>query len=145
MIYDWFTGPVGRHNDQYFCTESDINGIMRRMKLFNNVAYMIYTDRGYVNDEFISAAARGIHVTPLQIMDNWIMSKIRVSIEWLFGKVRSRCPFLNRKYLMKLQGIDIERYSRVAILLTNAHTCIHQSQAGLYFDVSAPILEEYFN
>jgi hypothetical protein len=82
MFYDWFDGPVGRHNDQYFLNESGVNDTMRNIQLNNLIQHWVYTDKGYTNDTHI---------------------------------------------------------------LTNAHTCLYQSQTGLYFDCSAPNLEEYFD
>ena len=110
----------------------------------NDRQYTIYLDKGYANDTHIFAAHHGVFVTPAQEHDNWIMSRLRVEVEWGFGKVYTRCPFLKRPSIFKLRGVDVAKYLRVATLLTNAHTCLRQSQAGLYFDCVAPTLQSYF-
>jgi len=32
---------------------------------------------------------------------------------------------------------------KVAFFLTNIHTCFYGSQAGMFFNVDAPLIEEY--
>jgi hypothetical protein len=146
MFYDWFDGPVGRHNDQYFLNESDVNNILRNMQLNNLFQYWLYTDKGYAVDTHVRSAAHGpLYVSPQQHHNNWIMASERIGVEWGFGKVKARCPFMLKPHLLKLQLSDVAQYARISALLTNAHTCLHQSQTGLYFDCSAPNLEEYFN
>ncbi|KAJ1383160.1 hypothetical protein B484DRAFT_411233, partial [Ochromonadaceae sp. CCMP2298] len=76
--------------------------------------------------------------------NNSKMSRVRIGVEWGFGKVYARCPLLKHVDKMKLQAMDVGRRVRVAVLLTNAHTCLRQSQTGEYFECRAPTLEEYF-
>jgi hypothetical protein len=66
------------------------------------------------------------------------------AVEWGFGKVKARNAFVKRCDIMKLQLVDVAQYVRVAVLLTNAHTCLHESQCGHYFDCFSPTLTEYF-
>ncbi len=146
MIYDWYDEPVGRHNDQFFLRDSKVNQILTDIQLNNAVQYWSYFDKGYTNDTHVRVAAHGhIPLTALQIHYNRVMSRVRIGIEWGFGKVKQRNPFILHWRLLKLQLVDVARYIRVAVLLTNAHTCMVQSQTGLYFNCFAPTLDAYFN
>jgi hypothetical protein len=42
LFYDWYDGPVGRHNDRHFMTESLVNDQMRNLQLNANINYWIY-------------------------------------------------------------------------------------------------------
>jgi hypothetical protein len=145
MFYDWFDGPVGRHGDKYFLAKSGLNRTLQQCQLGNHRQFTSYNDKGYERDTHIRCAAHGpARVTQRQHLDNWIMSKTRISVEWGYGKVKTRCPYLLRPHHLKLQLMDVAQVIRVSVLLTNAHTCLHQSITGLYFNCAAPTLTEYF-
>lgn len=146
MFYDWFDGPTGRQNDKYFWRDSNANTILANSQFGNALQYWCYGDKGYgLHYSHLRAAAHGPgHVTDQQKFDNWVMAKERVGVEWGYGKIDARCPFLKCAHLMKLQACDVASFVRVAVLLTNAHTCLQQSQTGLYFECEAPTLENYF-
>ena len=88
----------------------------------------MYTDKDYSWNTHIRCASHGpSNLTPLQHHYNWIMSKERIGIEWGNGKIKISCPLTLQKKLLKLQQVDVVQLIRVAVLLTNAHTCLHQS------------------
>lgn len=146
LFVDWFDGPVGRQNDKYFWRDSGVNGILRDLQIGNLIQYWAYGDKGYNNSSHLRAAAHlpGPPLTVLQIFENWLMAKERISVEWGYAKVKARCPLLNCPHLLKLQASDVSCIVRVAVLLSNAHTCMHQSETGLYYNCPAPSVEEYF-
>ena len=86
------------------------------------------------------------HVLRRRKHNNYIMSSARIANEWGNGMIQSKCPFIcrHRHEHLKLQSVDVALFVRVAVLLTNAHTCLKQSSTGLYFDCVAPTLREYF-
>ena len=145
MLYDHFDGPVGRRTDKHFMNMSRLNSIMRDCQLHNpNGYYWIYTDKGFTRNTHVKCAHHGpAPVTPEMRHHNWIMARARIGVEWGFGKVKARCPFATRPSLLKLKERDVARIIRVCTLMTNIHTCLYQSQTGLYFNCSAPSLEEY--
>lgn len=146
MFYHWYDGPVGRHNDKHFFRESGVNAVLRDAQLGHAVQYVAYGDKGYSEYTHLRVAYHGPGpVTAHQKFENWLMAKERIGVEWGYGKLKRRCPFVSKSHLLKLRGSDVAKYVRVAVLLTNAHTCLRQSQTGLYFDCPAPALNEYFN
>ena len=87
----------------------------------------------------------GANVTQQEHLWNWLMSKVRIGVEWGFGKVKSLFPFLTRRLKLKYNQMDIGRHFRVCVLLKNFHTRLRQSQTGEYFNCRAPTLREYLH
>jgi hypothetical protein len=169
IIYDWFDDPVGRHTDRYFMRDSGVNQIMHDVCAQRHLRpFSVYCDKGFNDASNVFSAYHGPgEVTALMEHYNWIMSRFRIglfcvmllsycvfhqfiiiqffaAVEWCFGKLKARNPFLQRYDILKLQQMDVARHVRVAVLLTNAHTCLHESQTGLYFNCFSPKLSEYF-
>ena len=148
MMYDFFDGPLGRNNDRQFMNASQLNDSMNTVCsliwLVGNM-YYAYTDKGFTTDTNIKSAHHGpAIVTPQQFRDNMMMSSVRVCIEWSFTKLKQVAPILTRKSILRLGAINVPKLLRVAQLQTNVHTCLKQSQTGLFFNCSAPTLEQYF-
>lgn len=144
IIYDWYDIPVGKYNDKHFLADSGINNLMESLQADHIIKYWIYSDRGFDNSSCVRSAAHGpAYVSPAQKVDNHKMSRERITEEWCFAKVKNLFPFTTRPNLLKLQLVDVAAYIRVAVFLTNCHTCINQSETGLYFNCLAPSLHEY--
>jgi hypothetical protein len=146
IFYDWFDGPLGRRSDKYFLSLSDINARLAALQEDNPIEYWVYTDKGYNQDSHIRCAAHGPgYVSPQQHECNRIMSRERIGIEWGFGKVLRRCGLLCCQAFLKIREKDVAQLIRVAVLLTNAHSCSsRESQVSLYFNCAPPTLQEYF-
>jgi hypothetical protein len=145
MVYHWYDEEVGRHRDQYLLRESNVNQIMANIQQGREVKFWVYTDKGFAFAEFIRCAAHGPGpVTAEQAEDNGLMSPLRVPAEWIFGKIYERCPLLRETDKLKLRQMDVAQMIRVAVLLTNAHTCLNGSNTAEYFDCPPPTLDEYF-
>lgn len=71
------------------------------------------------------------------------MSKLRVSVEWGFGKILQLFPFLDFKKNLKIYKQPVGNYYKVGVILTNCHTCIYGSQVSDYFGCDPPALEQY--
>ena len=124
---------------------SRVNRILRASQLLVICQYRVYTDKGFDDDTHVHAAYHGPGVvTPQQHVWNAMMSPERVGVEWGFGRVKARCPYVTRSDLLKLQLVDVAKYIRVAVILTNADNCLHGSQTSLHFQCFPPTLAEYF-
>ena len=144
IIYDWFMGPVGRHSDQYFFHESDLNERLRTAQIGNLIQYWTYTDKGYVAASHTRCSHRAADAWDRHF--DTIMSTARVAVEWGFGKIQHRCSLLVKSYYLKVMSVDVERLTRCAVLFTNSHTCLHHlgSNTGVFFNCLPPTLEQYF-
>lgn len=145
IIYDWHDSPFGRFNDKHFIADSGVNERMRLMQIHKLIQYWIYGDKGYDNMSHVRCAYHGPYVTPAENGDNYKMSRGgRSCIEWGFNKVKANCPLIKRKQTLKYQAMDVSATVRVAVILTNAHTCMNGSATGRYFKCNPPTVNEYF-
>ena len=147
-MYDLFDGPLGRNNDRHFMGDSNLNNIINAacaLLFLLATMFWSYTDRGFTSDTNVAAAHHGpAAVTPQQFHDNITMACVRVCIERTFAKVKQVCPLITRKSILKLSEKNVPKLIIVAVLQTNVHTCLKQSQTGLYFNCRPPTLHQYF-
>ena len=53
----------------------------------------------------MKCAYHGANVTPLEHFYNWLMSMGRVTVEWGFGKIKMRNPFLTSNLMLNEEWI----------------------------------------
>jgi hypothetical protein len=107
--------------------------------------FNLYADAGYLGASNYIIVPYILH--PLSPVDhiefNAMMSRVRITVEWSFGKVAQYFSCFDFKKLQKLlQTRPAESYM-VATLLTNCHTCLYGATASSYYHVEPPLLEEY--
>ena len=73
------------------------------------------------------------------------MSGVRVSVEWVFGKINQYFTYVDFKRNNKILLQPIGKYYAIAALLTNCHTCVYGSQTSSFFEVQPPSLECYLS
>jgi nuclease HARBI1 len=109
----------------------------------------LYADKIYTPGILIEAA-HSLKRNPggllnFQLAQNAIMTRIRVGIEWSFGKIVGRSKYVEFGRAMKLLESPVDQYYHVAVLFANAHTCLYGSQHTTYFGIEPPSLTEYFS
>lgn len=149
IFYDWFDEPLGRRADSHFMRESNVNNIVANAQLDINgqqlpQQYSVYLDKGFFNQSHCIAAHHGRHLSEENRLHNTLMASLRVSIEWSFSSLKSRNPLLDRWKQLKVQLFDVSKLVRVAVLLTNAYTCLMGSEAATFFRCDVPNLDSYF-
>ena len=89
-------GPIsGRHHDLIMVRESNINNRMRDLQIGHENQYTMYADKGYVDLTHLVAAYHGAHLTQPQIQINGVLSLVRVTVEWCFGKIAECQKYLD--------------------------------------------------
>jgi hypothetical protein len=85
--------------------ESEINDKIAEVQAGNEVQYYLYGDRIYQFESHVRRAHMGDDedLSPLEIQENKVMTKIRIAVEWAFG-VTSK--------LFKLNGTRNVRHIR---------------------------------
>ena len=107
-----------------------------RLGIYGDPAYPL---RWYLQDPF-----RGAQITPDQNEFNKSMSKVRISVEWLFGNVIENLKFSDYRKSQKIGLSSIGKMYSVSALLTNARTCLYQNHCSNYFDLDPSFLKENF-
>ena len=87
----------------------------------------IYGDLAYPLRPQLQAPVRGLHLTPLQQNFSSSMSKVRTSVEWVFGDITNSFSFLDYKKNLKVGLSTIGKMYIVCALFTNARTCLYSS------------------
>ncbi len=82
-------------------------------------------------------------MTEDQARFNSSMTKVRVSVEWGFGKMLSQFAFLDYKKNLKLYKQAIGKTYAVAAILANVHTCLYGSQTSTKFGCEPPTVLQY--
>jgi len=111
----------------------------------NGEPYVIYGEPAYGLTRNILAPFRGVRLTDDQQEFNSRMSKLRVSVEWGFGKICQLFGFLDFKKNLKILLQPIGKYYLVAAVLANGHTCLYGSQTRTFFGLDPPELDDYLS
>lgn len=142
------TGPWhGRAHDSRILRES---GLLDRMETFcesddPDDNYYIYGDRAYgLESRYLQSAIRAPHDDRERRL-NRIMSSLRDAVEHGFGMVTNHWRFLRDSDRQQSLESPVALYFRDAVLLSNVLTCLYQNQVGRYYDLRAPLLEDYLH
>lgn len=107
--------------------------------------YSAYGDCGFHDNVSILGPYPKTHaMDPINKLFNQAMASARVSVENAFAKVVNLWAFVDFDKNLHLNAQPIGSYYVVAILLTNAHSCIYGNQVAKAFGVPTPSLEMYF-
>lgn len=122
------------------------NQLEQKAVFGENEKYVLYGDQAYgLMDLLITPFPGRPEDLPVhQNNFNHSMKILRVSVEWGFQKIVSLFAFIDFKKNQKLLLQNLDTIWKVAVLLTNCHTCLYGSQTADYFNTIPPTLEEYF-
>lgn len=136
--------PGHRHDAGMF-RESRLYEELEQFTVFGDRRYLIYGDQGYSLRELLITpfSQHQIAGHPERQHFNNVMSSLRVSVEWGFGKILQEFSFLDLKKNQKLLLQELSTMYHVAVLLLNCHTCLYGSQQSTYFNIVPPHLEQY--
>ena len=145
MIANLF-GPIeGKRHDSAMLMFS---GLMQQLQQYshdvNGNILCLYGDAGYPLRQYLQAPFGGANLTRQEEEFNTAMSKVRVSVEWVFGDVVNYFKFNDFKKNLKIGLSQIGKFYRVSAILTNAYTCLYGNNIETFFNISPPLLEEYF-
>jgi hypothetical protein len=141
-------GPVeGRRHDSTVLGESRLLDDL--LTLFATAAeqggprYCIYGDGAYPHSAVLQLGYRGNQLSPTEQEFNSIMSSLRVSVEWSFGKTVRYFGFCDFSKNQKVFLQSVSKMYVVSTFLTNCHTCVRGSQVSSFFCCDPPTLEQY--
>ena len=132
-------GPlVGRRHDAFMLSVSGLQSKLAKIQKQDGSPYVIYGDPAYGVSRTILAPFRGSRLTAQQEHFNKAMSRVRISVEWTFGKILSNFSYLEFKRNNKVLLQPVGKYYLVAALLTNCHTCLYGSQTSTFLTYNHP-------
>lgn len=139
-------GPIeGRRHGAFMLGVSGLTEKLQRFQAPTGEAYVLYGDPAYGLLRNIISPFRGAQLTNAEQMFNTQMSKLRISVEWGFGKICQNFAYLDFKKNLKVLLQPVGKYYLVASTLINCHTCLYGSQTSTYFNVHPPPLESYLS
>ena len=146
MIANLF-GPVeGTRHDSSMLLLSGFMPVLQNFSFCENREQLcIYGNPAYPLRWYLQCPFRGANITAEQDAFNASMSRVSVSVEWLFGEVIETFKFTDFKKNQKLGLSNLGKMYRVSALLTNVHTCLYRNKCSEFFGLDPPILEEYMN
>jgi hypothetical protein len=101
-------------------------------------------DKAFGRDTFISPlpkAGQNINAAPSQLS---ALCKIRVTVEWCFGEVFARFPYLKDRYKAKVFQTSPSSHFVVGVILTNCLKCFRGCNSTTYFSNATPLtIQEY--
>lgn len=144
MIGDMYGPQPGRRHDSHLLRKSQLNTRLEVVQEGNDFQGVVYGDAAYAVLSHVDRGFRGANLSQAQKAYNTALSGVRVCVEWQFGVIAERFPFLDFRKNLKLLLSPIGKYYTVAALLVNAHTTLYGCKTSSYFDMQPPSLEEYF-
>lgn len=135
-----FPGPT---HDKRMVRESFILNRCALYAKVGGILYYLFGDKGYDRHPCLQCAILGALPDSKEDKFNKRMSKLRVSVEWSFGKVSKLFAFVDFEKNQRLYMQPVAAYWQVAVLLTNCHSCLYGNQTSMYFQVPTPRLETY--
>jgi len=145
MVMDMWGPRSLRHSDLNLLDWSDLPDRMRRVQgeAGRRRLKVIYGDSIFPWYQCLRSRHKGPNLTPREISENAVMTKVRVSIEWHYGEVGRLFPFTNYKKNLKLRKQPCGLIYFVASLFRNCHTCVYGNNTSKYFNCPPPQLENY--
>jgi len=104
----------------------------------------IYGDPAYPLRVHLQAPFHHGFLTPMMEQDNFDISAVRVSVEWLFGDIINDFKFLDFKENLKIGMSSVGKMYLVCALLNNAITCLYGNKTSEFFGLDPPSLQYYF-
>ena len=141
-----FWGPLeGSRHDTTLLRESKLLGYLHdHTGEFDG--YFIYGDPAYGVLRWIFSGYKGNNLTDNQKAFNTLMSKVRHSVEWTFGRMKMLWGAITYKMQQKIMLQNVGKVVQLAMLLTNCHCCQNGgNQISSFFNLRPPTLAEYLH
>lgn len=104
----------------------------------------IYADPAYPIRVHLQCPFKNGALTPQMEAYNTAMSRVRTSVEWLFGDIISYFKFLDFKKNLKLGLSSVGKMYIVSAILRNGLTCLYGNTTSDFFLCDPYDLETYF-
>lgn len=145
-LFSYLGGPfVGRHHDMFMWQQGDLEERLSRLV----PDYYLYGDSGFAVLNSLVGPYRAPEPGSIEQTFNIMMSQVRVTVEWGFGRVLNLFPFLDSHRILRTGSSPVSAYYRVAVILCNLRTILdgRNEISDQFFSGSAhevlPTVHEY--
>ena len=141
----FMTDPMAWQNSRI---RADMVTINDHRQQVHSPHVFLYGDKIFQSDGIVIAAysARWGFVQPWMVNLNRIMSRLRISVEWSFGKVKYLFKSISFKMAQKLMKNQPVNDFIIATFFANCRTCYQwDGPFKNTFDVRPPSIEEYLS
>ncbi len=142
-------GPfIGRRHDAAIVHLSKVIDEMKSFLTNNDGSYWaVYGDAGYSNQKYIKVGFKNFKTLNQKEKDfNRLMSKLRVGVEYGFGKIVQQFAFVDFRKTQKQYLSPLKEMFYVAAFLINCQTCMRgKNQVSEIFCSYVPTLQEYLS
>lgn len=137
----------GVTNDVEMFRQSNIQEVLDQHAVnTQNEPLAIYGDSAYMlGPHIMTKFEERPQMQPYEIHFNTTMNAQRTSIEWSFGKVTNLFSALDFSPTQRLLNSPLEFQYKVAVLLTNIHTCLYGGEVSDFFGAVPPTLQQYLS
>ena len=113
MIGDLYGPAFGRRHGACLLEKSKLNDRLPRVQENNPIQYKVYGDAAYPTTSHADRGFRGANLTAAQRAYNRALSRVRVCVGWMFGKIVSEHSFVDFKQNIKIlkQPVAIPAYT----------------------------------
>ena len=141
-----FASLEGKKHDAGMLADSGLLQLLQQHAFSTHAQPMcLYGDPAYPLRIHLQAPYKDAVLTPQQQAFNTSMSKVRVSVEWLFKDISEYFKFIDYKKNMKVQLSALGKFYIVCALFRNAMTCLYPNQTSVFFNCEPPSLQQYFS
>ena len=145
LIANLYGPVVGKRHDSGMLAESGLLGDLQQYSYSpDGQPLCVYGDPDYPISVHMQCSFAGPELTCIQKEYNTAMSRVRVSVEWVFGDIANYFAFVDFKKKLKIGLSAVGKMYSVCALLTNARTCLYKSVTSSFFGLDPPELEAYF-
>jgi predicted nucleotidyltransferase len=145
MTADMSQAFSGRRSDLHTLAKSNINNKLRDIQLGNEIQFVLYGDSIYPIMSHIRKRHQNRMNTRRQVLENDVMKKVRISIEWNYGQTTNIFGYLDYRKNCKILagGSNIAKCYVIGTLLKNCYNCFYGCQTASYFKMAPPSIESY--
>lgn len=137
-------GPIeGRRHDWALYVHSDVKVNLLVVLEVENVKYRIYGDSIYNQRWYMEVLFQGALLSVAQAAFNAAMSRVRITVYWIFKEVKMCFTTVDYKSKMKVNESSMGLLYLPSMLLCNFRNCIYPNKVAQYFDCRSPTHEQY--
>ena len=142
LIYSLYGPEVGRRHDLTLYTDSGWDDKLKQYLVIDGIQYYIYSDAAFVRTPYLLISFKTEFCTGHESMFNFIMSGLRVSVEWNYKDLKQLWCRNDFPRMLKVRQLPVGMLYKASALLMNMRTCLYRGGGvARYFSCPKPSLQ----